>query len=77
MASRLHRILREQACCNKSLIVGISGYGDQQAREKAHEAGFDHYLVKPIDIEALTQLILLSSSGVATGFGKVIARGFA
>jgi CheY-like chemotaxis protein/two-component sensor histidine kinase len=49
--------LREEACCGDSLIIGISGYGDQQAREKARMAGFDHYLVKPVDIEAVTQLV--------------------
>jgi DNA-binding response OmpR family regulator len=49
--------LREEACCGDSLIIGISGYGDQQAREKARVAGFDHYLVKPVDIAAVTQLV--------------------
>jgi PAS domain S-box-containing protein len=49
--------LREEACCGDSLIIGISGYGDQQAREKARVAGFDLYLVKPVDMEAVTQLV--------------------
>jgi CheY-like chemotaxis protein len=51
------RQLREEACCLDSLIIGISGYGDQQARERARESGFDHHLVKPVDIEAVTKLV--------------------
>jgi CheY-like chemotaxis protein len=51
------RQLREEACCLDSLIIGISGYGDHQARERARESGFDHHLVKPVDIEAVTKLV--------------------
>ncbi len=51
------RQLRGEACCRDSLIIGVSGYGDQQAREETREAGFDHHLVKPVDIEAVTELV--------------------
>ena len=51
------RQLREEACCPNSLIIGVSGYGDHQAREQARKAGFDHHLVKPVAIEAVTELV--------------------
>jgi PAS domain S-box-containing protein len=50
------RQLRQEPCCRDSLIVGVSGYGDRDARELAEQAGFDHYLVKPVDIVALTEV---------------------
>ena len=51
-----HR-LRQDACCRSSLFIAISGYGDEQAREQSREAGFDHHLVKPVDLEAVLALV--------------------
>ena len=51
------RTLREDSCCHDALIIGASGYGDPQTRAQARAAGFDHHLVKPVDIEALTELV--------------------
>ena len=51
------RQLRQEDCCRDTLIIGISGYGDQKAREQARQAGFDHLLVKPVDIAVVTELI--------------------
>lgn len=33
------------------------GYGDQRAHEQAREASFDHYLVKPVSIDAVTEIV--------------------
>jgi CheY-like chemotaxis protein len=41
-------------------LVAISGYGDDKARMRSREAGFDHYLVKPITYDQLTELIASS-----------------
>ncbi|QEH38408.1 Aerobic respiration control sensor protein ArcB [Aquisphaera giovannonii] len=51
------RQIREDPCCRDSLIVGVSGYGDARSREQALEAGFDHHLVKPVDISAVAELV--------------------
>jgi CheY-like chemotaxis protein len=51
------RRLRREGSCPDSLIVGVSGYGDVEAREQGREAGFDHHLVKPVDVDALVPLI--------------------
>ncbi len=34
-------------------IIGATGYGQDSDRRRAEEAGFDHYLVKPIELDAL------------------------
>ena len=39
------------------LIVAVTGYGRAEDRKLAANAGFDHYLVKPLDVDALFELI--------------------
>jgi PAS domain S-box-containing protein len=38
-------------------LIAISGYGDAQARERGREAGFDLYLVKPVEPEELKRVL--------------------
>jgi signal transduction histidine kinase/integral membrane sensor domain MASE1/ActR/RegA family two-component response regulator len=40
------------------LLVGLSGYGQDEDRLKAREAGIDHYLVKPVPPEVLRDFLL-------------------
>ena len=46
-------------------LVAISGYGDERARQRSTEAGFDHYLVKPITFEQLSALLASVTSAEA------------
>ncbi|MHB8471703.1 MAG: hypothetical protein ACYDC8_02400 [Gammaproteobacteria bacterium] len=39
------------------LLVGISGFGGDEARQRARDAQFDHYLIKPIDHTQLLALL--------------------
>jgi CheY-like chemotaxis protein len=39
------------------MLVALTGYGEQQDRDRAQQAGFDHHLVKPIDPDTLQKLI--------------------
>lgn len=39
-------------------VIATTGYSDGAQRDLARAAGFDHYLVKPIDLAALKQVIL-------------------
>jgi PAS domain S-box-containing protein len=41
--------LRRNPATAQTLLVGISGYGSDEDRARARQAGFDHYLVKPAD----------------------------
>jgi PAS domain S-box-containing protein len=38
-------------------IVAVTGWGQEQDRSRAREAGFDHHLVKPADLPALHALL--------------------
>ncbi len=38
-------------------VVATTGYSDGAQRDLARAAGFDHYLVKPLDLQALYQVI--------------------
>ncbi len=38
-------------------IVALTGWGQEEDRRRARAAGFDHHLVKPIDIKALQALL--------------------
>lgn len=49
------RRLRDMPAMNGSLLIAMSGYGSLDDRAMASQAGFDEYLVKPIDLDALRQ----------------------
>ena len=49
--------LRDEEACKDTVIIAVSGYGQEDDRRRARAAGFDHHLVKPIDHEALLELI--------------------
>jgi CheY-like chemotaxis protein len=39
------------------LLVAITGWGQEDDRRKAREAGFDHHFTKPADFDMLLELI--------------------
>jgi CheY-like chemotaxis protein len=38
-------------------LVALSGYGSEADRLRSREVGFDAHLVKPVDYEALLELL--------------------
>jgi CheY-like chemotaxis protein len=42
----------------RPLLIAVTGYGHEESCRRAAEAGFDHYLVKPVELEKLHQLLL-------------------
>jgi PAS domain S-box-containing protein len=50
------RRVRQSSYGEDALLVAITGYGQPDDRLRSHEAGFDHHLVKPVDIPFLLQL---------------------
>jgi CheY-like chemotaxis protein len=38
-------------------LVAVTGYGRQQDRESTRAAGFDHHLVKPVDLAELLGIL--------------------
>ena len=39
------------------MLVALTGYGEQQDRDRARQVGFDHHLVKPIEPDTLQKLL--------------------
>jgi PAS domain S-box-containing protein len=44
-------------------IVAITGYGEEDARARGKQAGFDHHLLKPVAIDALKLLLQRPEAG--------------
>jgi CheY-like chemotaxis protein len=53
LAHRL-RSLPETA---RSVLIALTGYGQEKDRERSKAAGFDHHLVKPADTSRLLALL--------------------
>jgi CheY-like chemotaxis protein len=51
------RQLRSQPETRDALIIAVTGYGDESARQRCREAGFDLHLLKPISTEKLLALL--------------------
>src|SRR4051812_31050919 len=51
------RRLREQGDTSHALLIAMTGYGQKDDRQKANEAGFDYFFVKPTDPSQLQQAI--------------------
>lgn len=49
--------LRERIGERPATFVALTGYGRAFDRERSKAAGFDHHLVKPVDMTHLAQLI--------------------
>lgn len=48
---------RLRADDHRSLLVALTGYGRDDDRQRSQEAGFDHHLVKPVDLEELARVL--------------------
>ena len=55
--------LRGWAWAVRPLIVAMTGLGQEEDLRRSRESGFDHHLVKPVDLEALQKLIASESMG--------------
>ena len=53
----LARQLRQDPHTRDARILALSGYAQPQEQAAALAAGFDHYLVKPVDVELLLRLL--------------------
>ncbi|MGZ5199065.1 MAG: hybrid sensor histidine kinase/response regulator [Telluria sp.] len=55
--NELARRLRAMPEAAGATLVALTGYGRQQDRDASSAAGFDHYLVKPVNTVQLTQIL--------------------
>lgn len=51
------RHLRAQDELSFCVLVALTDFGQESDRQLAREAGFDHHLVKPIDVEKVKKLL--------------------
>ncbi|MES2438243.1 MAG: response regulator [Verrucomicrobiota bacterium] len=58
VAKRIRATARGKA----PLLVALSGWHEQEVRDDAKSAGFDHFLIKPVDPASLRQFL----SGLST-----------
>lgn len=49
--------LRALATMGNARLIAITGYGQASDRQRALAAGFNHHLVKPVDLRVLVQLL--------------------
>ena len=49
--------LRTLDSCRNAVIVAVSGYGQEEDRRRSREAGFNHHLIKPVDLDALSAIL--------------------
>lgn len=53
----LARQIRAVPALAGAVLIAVTGYGDEQARQEASAAGFDHHFVKPIETARLIALL--------------------
>ncbi|WP_295996470.1 hybrid sensor histidine kinase/response regulator [Rugamonas sp.] len=50
------RLIRQRAGAENILMIALTGWGQSDARRRTVEAGFDHHLIKPVDVEQILKL---------------------
>ena len=50
------RILEERGE-KRPVLIALTGWGHDENRMRTKEAGFDHHLVKPVELDALSRLL--------------------
>ena len=49
--------IRQQPRRTGTVLVAVTGWGQDKDRRRTREAGFDHHLVKPVDPQDLMTLL--------------------
>ncbi|WP_308937123.1 response regulator [Duganella sp. BJB1802] len=50
------RAIRQRPGAERILMIALTGWGQSDARRRTGEAGFDHHLVKPVELEQILRL---------------------
>jgi CheY-like chemotaxis protein len=51
------REIRQQAAFRHTILIAITGYGQEEDQRRSQEAGFDYHLTKPVDPNKLETLL--------------------
>lgn len=58
------RQFREKPWGSNAVLVALTGWGQEDDRRQAKEAGFDHHMVKPVDLDLLNDILTAVPDGV-------------
>jgi CheY-like chemotaxis protein len=53
------RHIRKQPWGKGMALIAVTGWGQEEDKRRAFEAGFDHHLTKPVEAAALAKLLAL------------------
>jgi signal transduction histidine kinase/CheY-like chemotaxis protein len=53
----LARHMRDLSCCSVTMMIAVTGWGQEKDRQLAFEAGFDHHMVKPVRFEQIEEIL--------------------
>ncbi|MEZ0224903.1 MAG: ATP-binding protein [Alphaproteobacteria bacterium] len=67
--------MRRMPVLKDTVIIAQTGWGQPEERQRAKDAGFDHHLVKPIELAAL-QNVLNSFSGRPCSAGRPLKESY-
>ncbi|HEY1888812.1 MAG TPA: response regulator [Steroidobacteraceae bacterium] len=67
--------IRAQPWGQRITLVALTGWGQDSDRRRSREAGFDSHLVKPLDLETLTDLLARLPSSPVPGAKSSAQRG--
>ncbi|MGZ5201274.1 MAG: ATP-binding protein [Telluria sp.] len=62
--NELARRLRAQPETAHAVLIAVTGYGQEQDRQRAFEAGFNYHLVKPVDMDKLAEVLAEAAGNV-------------
>ena len=51
------RRIRERPWGKSTILIALTGWGQAEDKRRSKEAGFDHHMVKPVDLSALEKLL--------------------
>jgi two-component system CheB/CheR fusion protein len=57
------RRIRENPKLKGVLLVAQTGWGQAEDRRRSKEAGFDHHMIKPVDLDILRQILATPKAG--------------
>jgi CheY-like chemotaxis protein len=58
--------LRASAWSRSALLVALTGWGQDADKKRAVQAGFDHHLIKPVNVDELLMLLARYADAAAT-----------
>jgi len=64
------RRIRAQPWGQRITLVALTGWGQDSDRRRSQEAGFDSHLVKPLDLDKLTELLASLPSAASAAVAK-------